>query len=144
MKWDGLQELQAQLRTLPERLKQEAGGIVLAAGERARARIYDAYGEKSGDLRSHLYVKASSQGLYGAGVLLVNNAKHAWLWDNGSEARHYTTKNGVRHATGRMWGKSSPPHTFVRIAMDERERMYEELADLLRDEGLTVLYGRAA
>lgn len=138
MKWEGLDTLYAALRKLPTELRDDAAAIIENAADRAYTAIYQEYGIKSGDLRSHLSIDPPSRTLYGASVLLKNTAHHAWLWDNGTEARHYTTSGGKRHATGQMWGKSAPPHTFVKHASKSRLLMYQELSDMITKHGLGV------
>jgi hypothetical protein len=75
---------------------------------------------------------------FGAGAISRNRAKHAWLYDNGSQARHYTTKSGATHDTGAMWGKTPPTHVFVRTVIRKRRQMYERpegSADAQRSTG---------
>lgn len=139
MKWDGLQDFYVALRKLPVELRDDATDIIVDAADAAYTAIYQSYpSEPTGNLRKLLAVRPPTMGAFGADVLLVNRAPHAWLYDNGTEARHYTTKGGKLHATGAMWGKSSPPHTFVRNAIRERLRMYEQLIALLESKGLWV------
>ncbi len=69
---------------------------------------------------------------------MKSRSKLAWLYDNGSQARHYITKAGKRHDTGAMWGKTPAPHLFVQTMLRARRRMYEQLKDLLTRHGLSV------
>jgi hypothetical protein len=112
---------------------------VEAAANGAAAEIGAKYSVRTGHLRDGLQVRPSEVSHFGAGAILVNRAKHAWLYDNGSQARHYTTKSGARHDTGAMWGKTPPTHVFVRtIVIRKRRQMYEQLKDLLTRNGLQV------
>lgn len=139
MKWEGMQDFYAALRKLPVELRDDAADIITTAAEDARTAIYQEYAQgDTGNLRKGLYVKPPLPSLYGMDVILISRAAHAWLWDNGSEARHYTTKNGKRHATGRMWGKSSPPHTFIKHVIRHRNRMFEDLVAMMEQHGLWV------
>lgn len=138
LKWAGLEELRAQLRALPAELAAEASRIVLDSAEAARSEIDAGYPEVSGNLKRGLIVKRAAAGPYGAGAVLTNRAKHAWLYDNGTQARHYVTQAGKTHPTGRMWGKSAPTHLFVKTVIRKRRLMYERLKGLLQRHGLTV------
>jgi len=131
-----MEELRETLRNLPDALKHDAEEIVHGAVDAAEAEIYAAYGQKSGNLRRGLKQEVVASNPFGITVRLKNTAKHAWLWDNGTEARHYTTETGAIHETGAMWGKTAPPHTFVRGASKWRRRMYEQLRTMLEDHGL--------
>jgi hypothetical protein len=123
---------------LPDELKGEARHIVEAAANGAAAEIGAKYSVRTGHLRDGLQVRPSEVSHFGAGAILINRAKHAWLYDNGSQARHYTTKSGARHDTGAMWGKTPPTHVFVRTVIRKRRQMYEQLKDLLTRNGLQV------
>jgi hypothetical protein len=138
--WSGLEELKAALRTLPAELAEEAGGIVLGAAEGAKAAIIAAYPARTGDLRKHVTLgKGTKVGRFGASTILKNNAKHAWIFENGSQARSYVTVRGKKHLTGRM----PPGHVFVPIVIQHRRAMYERLKELLVRHGL-VVSGEAA
>lgn len=136
--WNGLEELRAQLRNLPADCAEEASGIVDEAAREAQATIEAGYPVVSGRLRAGLRVTHVHEGKYAAGAVLKNTAKHAWLYDNGSEARHYVSGGGARHATGKMWGRRPPTHLFVRTVIRARRRMYEKLKGLLTRKGFTV------
>jgi hypothetical protein len=133
--WDGLRELRAQLRELPAHLTNEASGIVNATVQAAYTEIYNAYPEgETGNLRAGLTIgsgtmKASSRAL-GANAVLYNNAKHAWIYDNGTGPRRSSTRTRL--------GSMRPMHTFVRAAIKHRRAMYGRLAFMLEREGLIV------
>jgi hypothetical protein len=133
--WSGMAELKAQLRQLPAHLTNEAHGIVTAAAMSAYGEIYAAYPEVTGNLKAGLAVdtgagmKASSRAL-GANAVLVNRAKHAWLYDNGTGQRRSSTHANL--------GSMTPTHVFVRAAMKHRRAMYERLIWMLEQEGLRV------
>lgn len=138
--WSGLDELRAQLRKLPADLSDEASGIVLDAANQTVdvvGAVYDAHA-KTGNLRSGLFVRVSAAGPYGTGAIVKSNAKHAWLFDHGSQLRHYVTKGGKTHSTGQMWGKTPPTHVFVRTVVQQRHAMYGRLKALLVKHGATV------
>ncbi|MEP7304213.1 MAG: hypothetical protein ABJA98_01720 [Acidobacteriota bacterium] len=140
--WEGLEELKAQLRTLPADLTEEASHIVQGAANSAEATIKAGYSVVSGDLRDHLFQSQTLKGRYGVGIVMKNTAKHAWLYDNGSQARHYITASGKDHKTGAsghaLVNPHPPTHLFVKTMAYERRRMYDQLKDLLMRHGLTV------
>lgn len=140
MRFDGLDELRAQLRKLPSDLAEEASSIVLDAGNETVDVVGAVYGahDKTGNLSRGLTVRASAAGPYGTGALVKSAAKHAWLFDNGSQARHYVTKGGKTHPTGAMWGRRAPTHIFARTAARKRREMYVKLKALLVSHGMTV------
>lgn len=145
---DGYDELKAALRALPEELKGEATGIVMTHATKAKAAMAAEYAKHrhTGNLAAHLQMTVLAIGRFGAGVEIRNRAYHAWLFDNGTEARHYTgtDKRGRVYADadrGRMWGKSQPTHVFTRNMSVQRRAMFKAFAELLRTHGLLVSGG---
>lgn len=134
LRFDGLDELRAALRALPSDLAVEASHLVEGAANAAAAEIKAGYKVWSGNLRDHLYVTHQDKGRYGAGAIVTNTAKHAWVYDNGSAARHYTTRRGRRHATGAM----PPTHLFTGAMIRHRRQMYDGLKAMLERNGLAV------
>jgi hypothetical protein len=136
----GLPELLEALRQLPEQLKMEAGAIIEGAAERAQAQIYQTYPKVTGNLRRGLALeRAESE--FGVSIQLLNKAKHAYIYEIGTAARHYITKeNGVVHATGAM----PAGNVFVPIVIRNRTAMYEALARLIEAHGLEVSVDAAA
>jgi hypothetical protein len=138
VRWTGLAEFRQQLRTLPDDLAGEAGAIVLASGQNAFNEVMAGYPEITGNLKRGLKLSKSSAGRFGASVRLSNRARHAWLFDHGSQARHYVTKSGATHVTGKMWGRTAPTHVFVRAVMKHKRYMIEFLKNMVRRHGLKV------
>jgi hypothetical protein len=140
MRFDGLAELREQLRNLPSELTAEASRIVDATANAAAVEVRTEYGRHniSGDLQSGVIVTHIDQGKYSAGAILKSTSPHAWLFDNGSQARHYFSKNGKEHETGKMWGRIPPTHVFVRIVTRARRSMFGKFKDMLVRNGLTV------
>ena len=138
--FDGLAELKAQLRALPAELTVEASRIVDATANAAATEIRTEYGRHNvtGDLQSGVVVTHVDQGKYAAGALVKSTSPHAWLFDNGSQARHYFSKNGKTHSTGKMWGRIPPTHVFVRTVSKARRGMFGKLKDMLVRNGLIV------
>jgi hypothetical protein len=137
----GLDELRAELRALPAALALEASGIVFDAGNAAadtvRA-VYEAHAITQ-HLADSVTVGTYQTGTYGAAAIVRVNDPIAWLFDNGSQARHYMTTRGHQHETGAMWGGTTPPtHVFAGTMARGRRAMYGQLADLLGRHGLAV------
>jgi hypothetical protein len=132
VRWNGLSELRAELRRLPADLAGEAGGIVLAhamgAGEQVKGE-YERH-RRSGALANGVSVRTQDKGQYGAGAVVRSGARHAWLFENGSQARHT--------AIGANRGSMPPAHVFIPAMRQWRRRMYEALADMLERRGLAV------
>jgi hypothetical protein len=135
----GLEELRQALRTLPDDLANEAGVIVQQHAHTAAAAVQAAYAQHrdSGELADGVVVEQADAGRFGVGMVVRSKAKHAWLFDNGSQARHQQSGD----STGVMWGAKGaepPTHVFVKTMMAFRRSMYVELANLLRTHGLIV------
>jgi hypothetical protein len=139
--WSGLEEFRDALKRLPTDLRDDAAAIMNEEVEAARAAIDADYAqhEFTGNLRARLLLTTKYDGPFGYRAELRNRAHHAWLFDNGSEARHYVhEKSGRIHATGKMWGKTPPAHTFVRNAMRARERIQTRIVAMMEAAGLEV------
>lgn len=134
LRWDGLDELRLALRNMPQDLTAEAAHIVEGAANGAEVDIRAEYNQVTGNLRDGLRQTHFEDSKFSVGVLLKSTSPHAWLWDNGSEARHWASGK----STGTMWGKTPPQHTFVRTVVRARRRMYEQLQQMLERHGLTV------
>jgi len=128
--WDGLQQLFAELRALPEHLRDEGGGIVHEKAQDALNEIEAAYPERTGNLKDGLDLRTQSSSTFGVSYVVRNRSPHAWLFDNGSQARHT--------AIGANRGAMPPRPTFVPSVIRHRGAMYEALKDLLRRAGLEV------
>lgn len=135
--WTGLDELRAALRAMPAALAGEGGEIVTGAAEDARAEVVAAYEAHrySGDLAAHVTLgRGAAVGRFGASTVLKSNARHAWLFENGSQARHYITRRGIKHLVGRM----PAAHLFLPIVIRRRRAMYAALKGMLERHGLVV------
>jgi hypothetical protein len=134
--WDGLAELRAQLRSLPRELAGEASDIVTGAADGAKSDIVAAYPERTGNLRDHVIVSKAPAGIYGAGAVVKSTAKHAWMFENGTQARHT--------ALGANRGSMPPGHVFIPAVIRRRRAMYADLKALLVRHGLRVSGDAAA
>ena len=132
--FSGLEELRTALRNLPAELAADASQIVQRRAENVATSVKAAYPSRTGNLRAGVKLTHVDQGKYSAGVIVKSSAKHAWLYEYGSETRTYTTIHGVKHPTGKM----PPRPTFVPIVQRQRRAMWEDLAGLLREHGLLV------
>ncbi len=130
---EGFADFREALRSLPPELSGEAGRLVEASTNAATAAIKAGYHVKSGNLAGHVYSTIQRNGAGAIGTV-KNTAKHAWIYENGTQARHYVTVNGVQHLTGRM----PPFHVFVPAMLRERRRLDNDLADVLVRAGLEV------
>ena len=129
--WSGLAELQADLRTLPVDLTADASPIVDNAAELAKAEIIQRYPRRTGkNLRAKVTSKPLIRGAYAVGVQVVNSSKLAWIFENGSQARHTTL--------GANRGSMPPGHVFIPAITRHRRTMYGLLKDLLVRHGLAV------
>lgn len=137
----GLEALKEALRTLPAELAAEASREVEGAANGAAVAIRTIYGQHvaTGHLQRDVTVEHLSAGQFGAGSIVKANGRIAWLFENGSQARHYITLRGNRHELGKM----PPAHVFIPTMIRARAAMYEKLADLLERHGLVVT-GKAA
>lgn len=131
LRWSGLEELKAALRTLPRDLAEDAKPIVQRNVETARDLVIDAYPEgPTGNLKGRVFIARSDVGAFGSAFTLKSAAPHAHLYEYGSEMRR--TSGGA--SRGRMPGRP----TFVPIVARQRLQMYRELAEMMRAKGLRV------
>jgi hypothetical protein len=139
--FQGVDELLALLRTLPAELAEAAAWYVQDAAAQAESEVRAVYQAHrvTGNLADKL-THDSTASAFGSAVRVSNTAKHAWIFENGSQARHYTTKGGKRHDTGAMWGQTPQPpgHVFVRTMQKHRRQMYERLSEMVERQGLEV------
>ncbi len=134
--FQGLDELREELRQLPTELAGEASSIVLDAGEQAATTVRAIYDQHivTGHLAKSVTVGTQAAGQYGAGAIVRVNDALAWLFDNGSQARHKVKGS----STGQMWGRTPPTHAFSGTMARGRRQMYSTLRGLLETHGLIV------
>lgn len=130
LEWQGLEELRTALRTLPADLTGEASHIVEGSANAAAADIKAAYPVRTGTLRNHVTVTHFEKGRFSAGAIVKNTAKHAHLFEIGTQARH--TRLGANR------GAMPPGRVFVPAVMRRRRQMYQQLKALLERKGLWV------
>lgn len=128
----GLKELREALRQLPHELKAEAQKIVMDAANNAGAEIKAKYDEhtKTGNLSRGVQIRPSEASTFAAGAVVVSRAKHAWMFENGTQVRH--TDIGANR------GAMPPGHVFIPVVIRRRKGMYLELMEVIRKQGLQV------
>jgi len=141
VKWDGLDELKAYLRTLPATLSGEGNAIVHAHARMAQQDVQRGYPVRTGNLQRGVRITFNAVSRYGAGAVVASTAPHAHLYERGTKVR----------ATSEGWNRGAMPEApqekkavpkFVRW----RIRMYAQLAAMMERNGLKVSgsIGRAA
>jgi hypothetical protein len=142
--WVGLTQYRASLLALPTNCVREASNAIVGETNAAFvtiAQVYEAH-RLTGALRKGLTVSVlGSPGGLITGRVLKSNGALAWLFDNGSVARHYVTRSGADHKTGRMWGKTPPTHIFTRTVGRARRRLTQTFRDILLRQGATSVTG---
>lgn len=134
--FSGLEELKESLRNLPADLAGEASHVVEGAANAAMVAMGSGYASHwhSGNLQKGLQVTHFEPGRFSAGAIVKNTAKHAYIFENGTEARYYYTMRGAKHVTGKM----PPGHVFIPAAIRARRAMYEGLSDVVTRHGFSV------
>lgn len=128
--FEGLNELKAALRDLPDNLIGEASNIVEGAANGAATEIRSKYPHRTGNLRDGVTVTHFDGGRFSAGAIVKNTAKHAHIFEIGTQARHT--------AIGANRGSMPPGHVFVPAVIKARRGMFAALKDLLVRNGLVV------
>jgi hypothetical protein len=75
-------------------------------------------------------VSHQDKGRFSAGAIVKNTAKHAWIFENGTQARH--------NDLGANRGSMPPGHVFIPAVIKRRRIMYQQLRALLERHGLKV------
>jgi hypothetical protein len=131
VRFEGLEELQEALRTLPAELLLEATTIVQDAAEGAKTKIAAGYPSRATTLRDGLEVNTVSATAMGVVVLLRNKAPESRWFEFGTQVRH--TKLG--------WNRGQMPATPVFFPEFYRARrgQWAALAAMVERHGLTVV-----
>lgn len=133
LQMDGLSELRAALRQLPEHLTDESSAIVQAHADDAERRITNAYAEgPTGNLRRGV-TKDHYKGRFTSSAIVRSRAKHAWIYERGTQQRQ--TRTGANR--GRM-PAAPEPNRMIPIVVRKRKQMVEALKDLVRRAGFQV------
>jgi len=125
-----------QLATLPVHLTAEADHLVEDAANGAAVAVRQIYGQHrvTGYLQSHVHVTRFDKGKVSVGWMVKSTSPLAWIFEHGTQARHYLEVSGVRHTTGRMPGF----HAFIPTLSRFRRAMYVQLKAVLVRAGLLV------
>lgn len=133
LKFDGLTELRAALRKLPEDLAGEASHIVEGIANGAAADIRRVYPSHTGRLIGGVVVTHFEHGKVAAGAIVKSGAPHSHLFEYGTKARR--TGKGANRGT---MPKAPESERMVPIVVRARKRMYAQLTDLLRRAGFVI------
>lgn len=130
------EQFKQALANLPEHLTMEADHIVEGTANGAAVAIRQVYGRHrvTGYLQNHVSVTRFDKRKVAVGWHVKSNSPHAWLFDNGTVARHKAS--GA--STGQMWGRTPPTHAFVTTMSRFRRGMYLQLRGVLERAGLIV------
>jgi len=137
--WEGLQELKDALRRLPDELGYSAAGLVRQAGYGAAADLRSSYPvsgkpKKTGGRRLAQGVTIRDDyGRFGAVVTVQSMARHAHLWEWGTQDRRTATR-----PTGAMVPSQYGAPLFVPVVNRYRARLYEQQVQLLRHAGVEL------
>ncbi len=130
LRYTGLRELRAELRSLPENLHGEAENHADARANRAALEIRQAYAIVSGELVQGVQVEKVQRTRFYAGRRVQSKSPLAFIYENGTVARQ--TKLGYNR------GRMPPKHVFVRAMIAQRRSFYDDLRDMMRRYGLRV------
>lgn len=134
--WNGLDEYRAALAALPEACTGEAEKLVIGAANGAAVAIRSAYPVRTGNLRDNVRVQhIPAGGRLRAASIVKNTAKHAVIFEYGTQARH--TKLGANR------GSMPPGRVFLPRIMQARRRLIVELKDMVKRHGATQVVGDA-
>jgi hypothetical protein len=129
----GLEELRAALRSLPEDLAREAGDIVVAHADEVARQAQAAYPESRGVLRSRVSVERNIS-KHTTAAIVRSRAPHAWLYEFGSRER--ATRTGA--SRGQM-PQAPEGSRFIPLAIRARARMMDALKAIVRRAGFVVV-----
>ncbi len=128
----GVAELRAELRKFPAHLTGEATHLVEGEANGAAVQVKRNYPVRDGDLRDGVFVE-SKHGPVVARAYVVSSAKHAYMYENGTEVRH--TRTGK--SSGSM-PPAPPGRAFIPVLIRARRALEQALVALLVRNGLTV------
>lgn len=112
LRWHGLHELRAALRTLPDDLTRDATPIVQQAADDAATAMRTRYPRRTGRLANSLIVEARPRGPHTVSVRVTNTALYARYFEF-----------GTRYAP--------PGRVFIPTRNQYQRSMYATLARLL-------------
>lgn len=128
--WQGLDELNAELRALPESCAGEAAKLIEGTANGVYVDITGAYPIRTGNLRKGMKIKPLVKRGLVVGQTVINTAPHANIFENGTQARH--TSIGANR------GSMPPGRVFVPRVVKARRRLTQELKDMVTRHGAVV------
>jgi len=136
---DGLEQLLRDLQQLPGHLRDDAAPIIHGAAAGALAEVKAQYPTgPRGRLRQGLKIVQRTTEAGAAGIV-TSTAPHAWIFENGTQARYVTTlPSGRAKNFGSRRGAMAPGRVFIPIVARRRREMYVALADVVRRAGFQV------
>ena len=138
MVWNGMAEYKEELRQLPAECTGEAAKVVEAGATGAYQTIRAVYAAHhfTGTLEKQLRISPLKiNGQFVTGLVLTSGSPLAWLFEHGSQARHYDTANGVKHLTGKM-----PPTPIFNSTVGKTKRaIVQQLKDIVLRRGATAV-----
>jgi len=128
------------LRNLPGELRDEARTIVHDTATEAADAMRAAYPDgPRGRLKRGVKVALREGDEFGAGATVKNTAPHAFIFENGTQARYVTTRPlGRAKNFGSRRGAMPPGRVFIPIAIRRRRAMYDALIEVVRRAGFEV------
>ena len=136
--WNGLTDLDQALQTLPQTLHGEAVTYLWRFARAAAAEIQAAYPVVTGNLKRGVRLEQTTARLRTA-VDVVNRAPHAYIYEHGTVARHYTGRDklGRQYVLGAR-GAARAGNVFLPRAAKWRARYKAAIVQLLRSHGAKV------
>jgi hypothetical protein len=128
LKFEGLEELKAALRALPEELTAEAANIIEGAWNGAAVDIKSGYPSRTGLAKTVTVTHRRSR--FGAVSTIRNTSPRALWFEEGTQVRH--TSFGANR------GAQKPGHVFYPPIRRARRRGLEALKAMLIRKGLLV------
>jgi hypothetical protein len=148
MVWDGLSDYLKELEQLPQDCHDEAAKLIEGEVNHAYLTISQVYGAHrfSGRLQNRLSISTLAVGRYVYAMVLKSGSPIAWLFDNGSQARHYTgtDKSGRTYVDadrGSMGSKTPPTHIFARTVGKAKRTLTTQFHNLLVRHGAVSVTG---
>ena len=133
MVWQGLKELREEIRKLPEALRGDAMDLIERTVNAVAVDIRQAYPVRTGNLRKGVRVASILKAGFVAGATVKNIAKHATIFELGTQARHTTI--------GANRGSMPAGHVFVPRVVKARRQLTEELKAMVVRHGAATVIG---
>lgn len=134
LRFDGLAELRAALRQLPEHLTGEAAQIVEAHAVKAQGDVVQGYPQgPTGNLKRRVTLGRQQTSRISVKAVVSSRAPHAWIFEKGTRQRS-TTRGWNR---GRMPAASDAEAMLPKVIRIRRD-MIAALVAMVRRAGFTV------